>query len=245
MKCGAMSWISLFFQAFLVGVALLVLLLKWSRERPRRKLHVLLLDTSKQLCSGSVLHCVNLFMAVFTISQRNSAAQELAAIKDRVFFDQCDWYFLSFVCDFLYTVPLTFFVYSRLDRAIAGRPGLGHLEAGCYYLRNGYIYWQAWAAQLVLWVLVSGSMKSSLTGLQWVFQDGLLRVSHSVLETSSPDPPVKSFFVFLLCPLVLNSLQIVIFDHALKKKSGLGKGVDSMVLQRHYTLVDKDSCSVI
>jgi hypothetical protein len=235
MKCGAMSWLSIFFQVCLIFLAGLVLIIKWSRERPRRKLYILFLDTSKQLCSGSILHCINLVMAVFTIKERESSIQEIEAIKNQIFFDQCDWYFLSFICDFLYTVPLTFTLFRVLDKRIAKLSWLAHLESGCYYFGNGDINWKAWTGQLLLWITVSGSVKVTLLFLQIYFKETLLRISHFLLETTTKDPPVKSFIVFFFCPLIVNSIQIIIFDYLLKKKSKFNKKFDVKILKKHYT----------
>ena len=230
-----MSWISVFFQASLVFLAGAVLLLKWHFERPRRKLYILLLDTSKQLCSGFILHCVNLLMAVFTIPERGSFAQEARAIRQAMFFDQCDWYFLSFICDFIYTVPLTFGLFSALDRRLGESGSLAHLQSGHYYFSDGRINFAAWTAQLVVWVLTVCSVKGSLLLFQSLQKRNLLVISHRILETTSPDPPVKSFLVFFVCPMIFNSLQIIIFDFMLKKKSTVQNKRGDPVLRRHYT----------
>ena len=94
-ECKLLGPFALFIQAALGGLALLSLVYKRWRERPRRPVKIWLFDVSKQVVGSILLHIVNLLMS--SVSSDSLTATALSTSGYQA--NPCSYYMLNLAID--------------------------------------------------------------------------------------------------------------------------------------------------
>lgn len=102
-ECRLLGPFALIVQAALGGVALLSLVFKRWRERPRRPMNIWLFDVSKQVLGTFLLHVANLGMSMFSSGdfQQRKAEELVQAVQadDGRMPNPCSFYLLNLAID--------------------------------------------------------------------------------------------------------------------------------------------------
>lgn len=109
-ECRLLGPFALIVQAALGAIALLSLVFKRWRERPRRPMKVFLFDASKQVFGSILLHVLNLIMSMVSSGDLDAATQvkqiaEAAADQNGQQPNPCSFYLLNLAIDVSQIIP--------------------------------------------------------------------------------------------------------------------------------------------
>eukprot|EP01016_Furgasonia_blochmanni_P015860 TRINITY_DN1887_c0_g1_i7.p2 TRINITY_DN1887_c0_g1~~TRINITY_DN1887_c0_g1_i7.p2 ORF type:complete len:257 (-),score=20.39 TRINITY_DN1887_c0_g1_i7:908-1678(-) len=222
--CELLGTFGLFIQ-FLLGCAcFLSLIIKRSREHPKRIWKIWILDNSKQVSSALTAHCMNIALSFVFVSIRKGS-------------DQCSWYFVTLMFDTTVGVGISYIILRFLDRAF-GRMKLRHLQSGNYFKEVPLIEasesdiesdiksnpdtkvtidYTMWFLQLLFWNIVVLLSKSVLFLIEALLVDPLDTASSFILGGLDSYANIKLVVVVIIVPCIMNSVQFWIQDTFLKK----------------------------
>lgn len=154
-KCLLLGNHGLIVQGFLGIITIGVALIKRNMENPKRNWIIWFMDILKQFLGLLFVHFFNVI-----------AAGKFVEIAETG--DECSWYFITYICDVLFTTAGAFLIMKKLDQCFAakGYP-VGqtnqNLVTGNYF--KGYkISLKYWVEQAGIWLLV-------LLSVDWVHTD--------------------------------------------------------------------------
>jgi hypothetical protein len=193
----------------LLGIfAFMTLLIKWRCEKPnlRRDVKIFLLDGSKQGISSLFAHGANMLIAM--------------GLSDIVVdTDQCAWYFVSYFLDTILGVGLAYLLLQYLTYIANKKNWEMLMESGDYGISgdNNKIL-KYWGVQLISWIGII-CVSRLFTGIVLlIFRGGFANIANGIASLFSNNPKMLLVFVMVICPGIMNLIQVWIQDNILKKK---------------------------
>ena len=192
------------------------LFIKRNFEYPKRSYRIFLLDISKQGLSAGWTHVMNLFLAVYLQLKVNKG-------------NGCDWYFINFICEILFGLVLVYLIHKLIIK-FAERNDILILQSGVYLSIHDaqYIYrytweeldkhinYRVWLIQLGIWLMIVTIAKLLVFAILFQFAAQIIDVGINILSIFRGYPNLELFFVMILVPFIMNSLQYWIQDNFLK-----------------------------
>lgn len=215
-ECSLLGPFALIVQAALGLLALLSLVFKRWRERPRRPVKVWFFDASKQVVGTALLHVLNLAMSMFSSSgmKISKVAIDVAvSAKDNQGHmpNPCSFYLLNLAIDTTIGIPVLVVFLKVLYRLFLHTPLANppeSIKSGNYGqpARAGW-----WLKQCLIYFLGLFFMKlcvfflfSALPWLAWV--------GDWALRWTEGNESLQIAFVMFLFPLAMNAVQYYIID---------------------------------
>ena len=199
--------LSYLIQIFLGIVAISSLVYKRHIERPQREWIIWAYDVGKQLIGGFFIHCANIIVS--DLLHNNGG-------------DECAFYFLNFFVDCTLGVGIVYIIHDGI----------------CYIIKT-YVYSESifanigeygdppkiniWLKQISLY-LFSLLINKILVGL--IFYNLLNEITYVgnwLFGPLQPYPDTELLVVMIICPWILNTFQMWIFDYILKSKNNEDK----------------------
>ncbi|CEG78728.1 hypothetical protein RMATCC62417_13295 [Rhizopus microsporus] len=204
--CKLLDSFAIAVQLMLACLAFSTLIIKRQREIPQRPLLVWILDVSKQIIGGAIVHSLNVI------------ASHLfgASLEGEPESNPCVWYFLNILVDTTFGVLVIWAVLS-LAKRIAELYRLKGFESGIYGDEYGDQI-KSWSKQLGIYVLALVTMKVVVLAL-FGLCPWLERLGEWVLEWTMGNYRIQVVFVMLIFPLVMNIIQFWIVDTIVKHKT--------------------------
>ena len=205
-KCEILGWKSIILQVFLAITSFSILIIKRYYERPQRPLKIWFFDVSKQICSASTQHILNLFVSSFISTKSKS--------------NDCKWYFINFLLDTTLGV-LFCSLLMKIFNYFIKKKNLINLKSGNYFEKieiKNKIYYRLkikmYFYQLLLWEFVIILNKFFILLINFLFKNFFEQISEFILSIFSAD--VELLFVMVIFPIIFNAIQFWIFDNLLK-----------------------------
>lgn len=177
--------------------AILTVLFKWHREKPRRLFAVWFRDVFKQVIGALIAHILNLTAAII--------------LKDAG--NPCVWYFTNYTIDTVLGVFVSFMLL-RLVTNLCVRCGHERLMESGYYgdpPQN-----RIWALQAIVWCIIVIVMKVSIFGIIILpLRKYLISAGDWVLSPAVHDPQIELVIVMVIAPVIFNVVQFWIQDNFL------------------------------
>mmetsp|Transcript_123255 Transcript_123255/g.241803 ORF Transcript_123255/g.241803 Transcript_123255/m.241803 type:complete len:200 (+) Transcript_123255:3-602(+) len=191
-------------QGLLFAVVCATLCLKWSREVPRRKPKIFLLDSSKQIVGAGAIHVANMACAMLF------ATWEPAQVAD-----ECAWYWLNIVVDTTFGVLVCYLLLKMTERLIGY--DTGHYgkktETGIDW-ENDPDYCK-WFSQIVVWCFIVMTMKFVVVAIFLSFPSSCVALSTAATHWIK-DRQLRLVFVMIITPTFMNMFQFIVTDSFLK-----------------------------
>ncbi|KAL1629518.1 hypothetical protein SLS54_001267 [Diplodia seriata] len=223
-ECRLLGPFALLIQGALGLLALLSLVWKRYRERPRRPVKVWAFDASKQVVGSMMLHLANLFMSMLSSGNFNVAEERLEKHKpgfaqDKEMPNPCSFYLLNLAIDTTIGIPILVGLL-RVLHALFLRTPLANppesIKSG-HYGQPPRTKW--WLKQCFVYFLGLFGMKfcvfvifSLLPWLGWV--------GDWALRWTEGNEALQIAFVMLIFPLIMNGMQYYIIDSFIKDPVG-------------------------
>jgi STIMATE family len=217
-ECKLLGKFAIIIQTALGGLALLALVWKRWRERPRRPVVIWGYDVSKQVVGSIMVHFANLFLSMLS-SGSLGVLSSAASVGSRNHPNPCSFYLLNLGIDTTIGIPiLVFFLYVIhwicLRTPLANPPE--SLSSG-HYGNPPNPNW--WAKQALIYFLGLFCMKICVFMLFQIFP-WLGWVGDWALQWTEGKEWVQITFVMLIFPLIMNAVQYWIIDNFIKDKDG-------------------------
>lgn len=204
-------------QLLLFGVCLSTLLLKWYIEKPRRRLLVFLMDSSKQIFGASWLHALNIIISIaFNASEVGLVARGIG--------DECSWYWTHLMADCTVGLVIVYCIL-RLSESQFG------YRSGCYYGDPSTAGWQApdykvWGKQIAGYLAILSIKKCVVSLMIYCSLPGPLMLSTWATRWIS-NSKARLLFVMVLTPIVMDTFSLWVTDSFIKfressKKASMG-----------------------
>ncbi|KAI8385701.1 vacuolar membrane protein-domain-containing protein [Blakeslea trispora] len=204
--CQLLDSFAIFVQIVLASLAFSTLYIKRQRESPQRPLLIWLLDVSKQLIGGGIVHTLNIVASHLFGKSLEGEPQS----------NPCVWYFLNILIDTTLGVLIIWGVLAAINW-LARFYRLRGFQSGVYGsppLRNQL---RIWTRQLSAYVMALVTMKVVVLIL-FSLCPWLERVGRWVLGWTMGNYRLQVLFVMLIFPLVMNIVQFWIVDTIVKNK---------------------------
>jgi len=195
-------------QLLLGFFAFLSLLLKWRCEKAtvRRDVKTFLLDGSKQGISSLFAHGANMLLA-------------MALSNIVIDTDQCAWYFVSYFMDTILGVGLAYLLLRYLTYIAKKNRWDMLIESGNYgNLSNNRMVIKFWSVQLISWIGIIFVSRIFTGIVLLIFRGGFGNIANIIASLFSSNPKMLLVFVMVICPGIMNLIQVWIQDNILKRK---------------------------
>ncbi|KAG9407264.1 hypothetical protein AC1031_001954 [Aphanomyces cochlioides] len=200
-------------------VALSVLVLKRTLEKPQRPFQVWAYDASKQAIGAGVAHAANLFIAIMLVKMAKSENAK----------DECAFYFINFTLDTSLGVAVNWLLL-RLSMAAAIHFDWTWLQVPGFY--GNPIRTSVWLAQLAMWIVIVLTAKIIIARFIYALETPLNNFGNWLFDPLSDYPKVELLFVMVACPCLMNALQFWITDNFLKKPAAKSDDDKSVVNEK-------------
>ena len=234
-ECKLLGHFAILVQGALGALALLSLVWKRYRERPRRPVKIWFFDVSKQVVGSIMLHAANVFLSMLSsgVVDIQSAAPTISSTTDIIQIrsaageydtpsrqrpNPCSFYLLNLGIDTTLGIAILVFFLRILHPLFAMTPLAkppGSLESGNY---GSPPQWRWWAKQSLIYFLGLLCMKFIVFLLFQIFP-WLGWVGDWALRWTEGREWVQITFVMLVFPLVMNAAQYWIIDSFIKDQS--------------------------
>lgn len=209
-------------QICLATIAFSSLIYKRMRERPQRPLLVWTLDVSKQIVSMTAAHTCGLFIAI------------LASASTPVHASECAWYAIAFTFDTSLGLVLTILLHKAavrvatlieespsffLSAVSASLVAASITKCGVYGTERPILVWSIQAAEWTTCVVIARAICGALV---LIFGPILLSIADSIDIVFEGHPVALLYSVMILCPLIMNVIQMIIQDAVLKSQRQTG-----------------------
>ena len=239
-ECRLLGPFALIVQAVLGLLAMLSLVFKRWRERPRRPLKIWFFDASKQIVGTALLHVFNIAMSMFSsgapvISATKAASDIATQIADEAgnMPNPCSFYLLNLAIDTTIGIPVLVVFLNVLHKlflytSLANPPesiksgNYGHPARVTWWMKQCLIYFIG----LFLMKMFVFFLFQALPWLAWV--------GDWALRWTEGNESLQIAFVMFLFPLAMNALQYYIIDAYIKDQGngeqgqGEGQGYESV-----------------
>jgi hypothetical protein len=182
----------------ILSLSSLLIKRKWFDKRKRSN-HVFFLDAARLAIAGGFGHILNILLA--------------SALDDTGLKDQCKFYLVNYMIDLLIGVPLSYIIILG-NTIIAERFGWISLRRKGFYGRP--IDYSVWAKQTLEFTFSLALAKVLLAIPLFTFKADFEIIGGDLVRPVDAHPHFELFFVMILVPVSLNSLQFVIFDQILQ-----------------------------
>jgi len=238
-ECRLLGPFALIVQSALGLLAMLSLVFKRWRERPRRPLKIWAFDASKQIVGTALLHVFNIAMSEFSsgapvISATKATSDIATQIKDASgnMPNPCSFYLLNLAIDTTIGIPVLVVFLNVLHKlflytSLANPPE--SIKSGNYG-QPPRVTW--WMKQCLIYFIGLFLMKMFVfflfQALPW-----LAWVGDWALRWTEGNESLQIAFVMFLFPLAMNALQYYIVDSYIKNRDGVqdqgeGQGYESV-----------------
>ncbi|KAF2670757.1 hypothetical protein BT63DRAFT_477356 [Microthyrium microscopicum] len=222
-ECKLLGQFAILIQAALGGLALLSLVWKRWREKPRRPVLVWFFDVSKQVVGSFMLHFANLFLSMLSSGNLNITTKstdiENLAKHGRESPNPCSFYLLNLAIDTTIGIPILV-VFLRILHWLVAKTPLANppesLKSGVYGHPPS---WRWWGKQALIYFLGLLAMKIVVFLLFQLFP-WLGWVGDWALRWTEGREWMQIVFVMLVFPLIMNVLQYWIIDSFIKDPAG-------------------------
>ncbi|GAB7366276.1 hypothetical protein MBLNU230_g7833t1 [Neophaeotheca triangularis] len=238
-ECRLLGPFALLVQAALGAVAILSLIIKRYRERPKRPWKIFTFDVSKQVLGSMLLHILNLALSMISSSSSLDSAAAAAQKQDQVNAEEggerpnpCSYYMLNLGLDTTVGIPILY-VLLRIIHGLAVRTPLANppesIQSG-YYGQTSPTSSQGtrftwYLKQCLLYFIGLVGMKFSvfflLQLLPW-----LPWVGDWALRWTEGNEALQIAFVMFVFPLCMNVFQYWVIDSFIKKRGGEREGYE-------------------
>lgn len=193
-------------QGVLLFAALGSLVYKRHIEFPRRPWVVFSLDVGKQLVGGFFVHCANILVSELLESQGDDDNS-----------DQCALYFINFFIDCTLGVAIVFGFHESMTRALRVKcgPRSAFASIGEYGDPPSF---SVWAKQLGVYLVALLLNKLLVSAFIFVLLHPFTLLGNWLFGPLQPHPKAELVVVMVLCPWLLTTLQMWLFDRFLKSK---------------------------
>lgn len=219
-ECRLLGPFALMIQAGLGVLALLSLVWKRQRERPRRPVKVWLFDVSKQVFGSVLLHLLNLVMSEIPASKGYDIQAQAKNIKDETGRrpNPCSFYLINIAVDTTIGVPILFLLLKILQKGASltalARPAesiksgvYGHPPQATWWLKQSIIYFLAL-------LLMKLCVFFIFAVLPWI-----ALVGDWALRWTEDSENLQIAFTMFVFPLIMNAIQYYIIDSFIKDRS--------------------------
>lgn len=217
-QCEILGVFGLIVQGALGVLSFTALLVKRYFENPKRTWLIWVLDTSKQIFSAALAHCINMMLAILLSSSHVS--------------DNWDWYFINTASDVCIGIFICYLLLISVER-VASRLEIHSLNTGVYIKDNSteidienfdpekqeighQIDYKIYFIQLIVWGLIVIISKVLLYVIQTLFAPILETVTTVMLGWMNIYPRIKLLLIMVVIPFIFNSIQFWIQDNILK-----------------------------
>lgn len=217
-RCEILGVVGLIVQAALGLLSFAALLVKRYFEHPKRTWLIWVLDTSKQVFSAALSHCMNMLLAIM-LSGGSKA-------------DNCDWYFITTVSDVFIGIFLAFLILRGIEK-LGGHYSIAALNTGVYIKSSAKVLdvdnfvpekqeeveeidYKVYLIQLLIWGAIVCIVKVFLFVFQRLLYYNLEILTTVLFGWLNIYPNLKLILIMVLLPLIFNSLQFWIQDNILK-----------------------------
>lgn len=223
-------------QIFLGFLAISSLILKRHIERPQRKWDIWTFDVGKQLVGGFFIHCANLIVS--HLLKGNG--------------DECAFYFLNFFIDCTFGVGIVYIIHDGICYIIKKywNPNSVFAHIGKY---GNPPEVKIWLKQISLYLFALLINKIFVGFTLYCLKSQMISFSNWLFEPLKQYPNTELVVVMILCPWLLTTFQMWIFDYILKSKNNqsysqrvliLYDEEDNRSINSEYTLTDDSFSSV-
>ncbi|KAF1985880.1 hypothetical protein K402DRAFT_464185 [Aulographum hederae CBS 113979] len=239
-ECKLLGPFALIVQAALGVLAVLSVVWKRYRERPRRQLKVWFFDVSKQVLGSALLHVLNLLMSMFSSGDFDTAVQKAADANGNTP-NPCSFYLLNLAIDTTIGIPILVISLKVLHAlfahtALANPPESirsGHYSSPprtTWWLKQSLIYFIG----LIIMKLCVFALFQLLPWIAWV--------GDWALRWTEGNAALQITFVMFVFPLIMNMVQYYIIDSFIKEKSSAeSQGEHEQIPQHDEEDSDEDS----
>ncbi|KEQ95085.1 hypothetical protein AUEXF2481DRAFT_40353 [Aureobasidium subglaciale EXF-2481] len=223
-ECKLLGPFALIVQAALGALALLSLVFKRWRERPRRPLKIWFFDVSKQVAGTFLLHLANLAMSMFSSGKFDMAStkpEDISASVSAVVADNgkmpnpCSFYLLNLAIDTTIGIPVLV-IFLRVLHSLFSKTPMANppesIKSGYYgsppratwWLKQSFIYFIGlFGMKLFVFLLFA-----MLPWLPWV--------GDWALRWTEGNEALQIAFVMFIFPVAMNGIQYYIVDSFIK-----------------------------
>lgn len=216
-ECRLLGPFALFVQAGLGLLAVLVLVWKRYREKPRRPLKVWSFDASKQVLGSALLHVTNLIMSIIFSKDVTDKVAHASAVLAESAPDQqpnpCSWYLINIAVDTTIGIPILIVILRLLHQAAAITPLANPPESikSGHYGEPPRTTW--WLKQSLLYFIGLLLMKLCVffifAVLPWIAW-----VGDWALRWTEGNEAIQITFVMFIFPLIVSRSSLIAFNSA-------------------------------
>ncbi|KAF2835006.1 hypothetical protein M501DRAFT_903008, partial [Patellaria atrata CBS 101060] len=229
--CRLLGNFALLVQAALGGLAVLSLVWKRWRERPRRPVKVWSFDVSKQVVGSVLLHVANLFMSMLSSGSLDIAASAKdaathAQAQDGRQPNPCSFYLLNIFIDTTIGIPILVILLRLLHVGFSYTPLATppeSIRSGNYGRPPRYTWW---LKQCLIYFIGLFGMKLCVF-LLFALLPWIAWVGDWALRWTEGNEAIQITFVMFIFPLVMNAMQYYIIDSFIKDPAG-GEGHEDL-----------------
>ncbi|KAI9703986.1 MAG: hypothetical protein M1820_005768 [Bogoriella megaspora] len=219
-ECHLLGPFAILVQGALGLLALVSLVFKRWRERPRRPLLIWFFDASKQVFGSALLHVANLLMSMLSSGKFDvQSAKPATEASDGKQPNPCSFYLLNLLIDTTVGIPILVLLLRVLHHLFSLTP-LARPEGS---LKSGYYgeppRWTWWLKQSLIYFLGLLGMKFCVFIL-FQMLPWLVWVGNWLLAWTEGNTTLQIVFVMLIFPLIMNAIQYYIIDTFIKNHSG-------------------------
>ncbi|KAI9668459.1 MAG: hypothetical protein M1831_001213 [Alyxoria varia] len=219
-QCKLLGKFALFVQAGLGLLAMVSLVWKRYRERPRRPMKVWFFDVSKQVFGSALLHLANVAWSMlaagpFDLSNPGKQVKDSSGYQP----NPCSFYLVNIAVDTTLGIPILVLALRVLQRGAQLTPlarppesiksgNYGQPPRATWWLKQSVIYFLGLLIMkvCVLFVLVL---------LPWIAKAG-----DWALKWTQGSEALQIAFVMFVFPLIMNAMQYYIIDSFIKDSTG-------------------------
>ncbi|THW56106.1 hypothetical protein D6D20_08974 [Aureobasidium pullulans] len=235
-ECKLLGPFALIVQAALGALALLSLVFKRWRERPRRPLKIWFFDVSKQVAGTFLLHLANLGMSMFSSGKFDMAStkpEDLSASVSSVTADDgkmpnpCSFYLLNLAIDTTIGIPVLVIFLRVLHSLFLKTPMANPPESikSGYYGAPPRATW--WLKQSIIYFIGLFGMKLFVF-LLFAMLPWLPWVGDWALRWTEGNEALQIAFVMFIFPVAMNGIQYYIIDSFIKGKESDREGFQAV-----------------
>ncbi|KAL6944931.1 hypothetical protein ACO0QE_002373 [Hanseniaspora vineae] len=234
-ECLLLGPLSLTIQGFMGLIILGTLLIKRSKEHPRRKMKVWMYDISKQILGSLSTHFLNVVVSILKGSDEDTwldassllrRSSALRWTKDAGHGendgdnndDQCYWYFLNLFSDCTIGIPILWAILSLSDYILTKKLNIRNLDSGNYYdsrTKRGPLA-SAFFKQFLVFLNGIIWMKFCIFVILLYFENVMEFFADMILGWTSKIKHLEIVLVMFVIPILLNCFQYYCVDNIIK-----------------------------
>lgn len=202
--CKLLNGIFSYLIQILLGlVAVGSLVLKRHIERPQRPWKIWCFDVGKQLFGGFFVHIGNILVSSYILNKSGG--------------DQCAWYFINFFVDCTFGVGIVYISHFLLCYSVKYfYPNTVLNNIGEY---NNPPQLKIWIIQLLPYIFSLIINKIIIVSILYQLENPINKFSNWLFKSLKNKPNEELIIVMILCPWILSTIQLWLFDWLLKAKN--------------------------